>query len=91
LFQEPAIKKLPKNCVQIFDVYYKTFDKWPPPPIEYVNSACMVSWKDSFLLFGGKTAEAMVVIQRYNRTSKTWSTVDASTAPIRCPCCCSRL
>jgi len=64
------------------EVYYEqsnTWSNWTAPLIKFGRGACLVTWKSTFLLFGGDRNR--LGIQRYNHSTHSWSKVNTSSAP----------
>ena len=53
---------------------------WPAPQNSSGNGPCLVSWKDSLLLFGGDFNRRGV--QQFNLTRQAWEVLDSSNVPM---------
>ena len=66
------------NAAEVLNIVSKVWSTWPALTGS-TYGACMVTWKDSFIQFGG-TAFLKAVLM-FNHTSQLWSTLQASSAP----------
>ncbi len=64
---------------EVYDEQSNTWSNWTAPLVKVGTGACLVIWRETFLLFGG--GENKLGIQIYNHSTQTWSKVNTSSAP----------
>jgi len=65
---------------EVFDPKNNHWSQWPKP-IKKADYSCMISWKDSILVFGGISNEHGV--QSFNTTLNSWSVLNAGIPPFQ--------
>ena len=64
---------------EVFDPTANTWTPLPAPPVQTERSACMVTYQDSFLLFGG--FENSRGVQQFNHTTNEWVNLNPASVP----------
>ena len=65
---------------EVFEPSSNLWSLWPVAPASSGMFGCMVTWKDSFLYFGGDPDEN--TISKYSHETKSWTTLPFSSPPI---------
>ncbi len=65
----------------VYDPKNNAWSKWPKPSKEINYYLCMISWKDSILVFSGLSSEHSVQI--FNTTSYSWSVLKSGVPPFK--------
>jgi len=65
---------------EVFDPVNKNWSKWPLPLKPSGSYQCSLTWKDTFLLIGGRSN--IRGVQSFNHSTQTWTELDASSAPM---------
>ena len=64
---------------EVYDPEANVWSEWPSPLNHMLDGPCIVTWNDSFIVFGGYGGRRQV--QRYNHTTNTWDILITDTAP----------
>ena len=64
------------DYAETLDLETKVWSSWPLPPKNKYNG-CQVTWRDSFIRFGGSESNGGSTVQMFNHTTETWTTLRA--------------
>ena len=64
---------------EVFDSATNTWSPWPAPPAPSGDGPCLVTYQDSFLMFGG--SENSRGAQQFNHTSNEWINLNPASVP----------
>ena len=64
---------------EVFDPATNTWSLWPAPPAQSGNGPCLVTYQDSFLMFGGTTNSRGA--QQFNHTANEWVNLNPVSVP----------
>ena len=75
VFQSKIYLQDPVNP-EVFDPVSQEWNGWPKPPLDVGIYPCLVTWRDSFLMFGGQSS--LKTVFQFNHTKQIWTELDAS-------------
>jgi hypothetical protein len=67
------------NQAEIYDLNSGTLTNWTSPPQTTGEVPCMITWQDSFLIFGGYLSQ--MAVQQFNLTTQQWRNLSAMPIP----------
>ena len=67
---------------EVFDPVNNLWSQWPSSSASYGFPECLLTWHDTFLLFGGEPAEEQKRVQSFNHLTQLWTELDRSSEPM---------
>jgi hypothetical protein len=55
---------------EVYDISSNVWSSWPALPVRTAAGQCMVTWRDSFIIFGGEAA--LTTAQAFNITTQVF-------------------